>query len=55
MTQIEAEIKQTEPVATAAHAAPPPVILHESVRVKGAEKKKEETPLQLRAGHNPAS
>jgi hypothetical protein len=34
MTQIKTEIKPAEPVAASAHSAPPPVILHESIRVK---------------------
>jgi hypothetical protein len=40
MTQIKTEIKPAEPIATPAHAAPPPVILHESIRVKNVKVKK---------------
>jgi hypothetical protein len=34
MTQIKTETKLAEPVSASAHSAPPPVILHESIRVK---------------------
>ena len=40
MTQIKAEIKPAEPVAAPAHVAHSPVILQESVRVKGDRSRK---------------
>jgi hypothetical protein len=40
MTQIKTEINPEAAVAAPAHAAPPPVILQESVRVKGKRSRK---------------
>jgi hypothetical protein len=40
MTQIKTEIKPAEPVAAPAHSALPPVILHESIRVKNVKPRK---------------